>query len=297
MPNHRPADKPEWNILGLIRWTTDYFRANEVEGPRASAEVLLAAALGLRRIDLYLQYDKPMLPDELASYKALIRRRVRGEPVAYITGEKEFWSLDFFVDRSVLIPRPETECLVEAALSAIPEDAENGKKRVLELGTGSGAVITALAKDRPGHSFTAMDRSPKALATARKNALRHLPEGAVSFFLGDWLAAVKSGAMFDVMVSNPPYVKDGEVDRLAVEIRDFEPRAALCGGPDGLDAVRVILKQAPERLAHGGTLFLEIGDRQGGAVEQAAAETGAWHPVAFIKDFAGVDRIVKAVRI
>lgn len=287
------SPQPPWTILKVLTWTADHFRNRNVESPRASAEILLAHALGLRRIDLYLRYDQPLEPEELDRFRPLIRRRTAGEPVAYVVGEREFWSMPVGVDPSVLIPRPETEILVEAALAEIPPSAE-GVRRVLEAGTGSGAPILAVAAERPGHAYFASDRSREALRTARANAVRNGLDGRIRFFQADWLAPLRPGAgAFHLILSNPPYIPSGEIDGLQVEVARYEPRSALDGGPDGLRAVRRLIRECPAVLAPGGTLLMEIGHDQRAAVERLAEASGEWSDVRFRADFAGRDRVVR----
>ncbi|GBC59294.1 protein-(glutamine-N5) methyltransferase, releas e factor-specific [Desulfonema ishimotonii] len=293
MQNQTKNGEAPWTILKLLRWTTSYFKSHDIDNPRASAELLLAHALKLERIDLYVRYDQPLSGGELSRFKALIKRRGKREPIAYITGEKEFWSMPLKVSPAVLIPRPETECLVEAALAVLPDDSDGDrKKRVLELGTGSGAIILSLASERPGHRYFASDRSLSALAVARENAVRHGAE-AIRFFCGDWFEALKGGGPpFDLILSNPPYIEAAEIPRLQPEIHRYEPVAALDGGTDGLDALRHIICHAPACLADGGTLILEIGYDQGDAVQSIARGCGAYYQVAVRKDYSGHDRVV-----
>ena len=209
MTNRSHSEAPPWTILKLLRWTTDYFKSHHIENPRASAEILLSHMLGTARIDLYVRYDQPLMESELASFKALIKRRVRREPVAYIVGEKEFWSMNLTVTPAVLIPRPETECLVEAALQRLDPDAS---QRILDVGTGAGAVALALNRERPGSTIIASDRSREALAVARGNAIRHKAAESIALFCGDWLDAVRPAASdFDMIISNPPYIRTADL--------------------------------------------------------------------------------------
>ncbi len=285
------ANPPLWTILSLLTWTADYFKTRGVESPRAGAEILLAETLRCDRIDLYLRFDQPLHEDELARFKGLIKRRVQGEPVAYIVGKRGFWTLDLAVSESVLIPRPETECLVETALTLLPADATETTGRVLDLGTGSGAIVLSLAAERPGHRFFASDRSPDALRQAKRNA----GKTGVAFFCSDWFDAVlPSATPFDLIVSNPPYIPTGEIDGLQVEVRNHEPRLALDGGRDGLSAIRRIIGGAPDRLSSGGHLLLEIGCDQGPAVERLIQQSGGYAAWSIRKDKAGRDRVLLA---
>lgn len=298
MANHPKSSDIEWTITKLLEWTTSYFKSHDIDSPRIAAEILLAHSLNLRRIDLYLRYDQPLSSDELTQFKALIKRRIKREPVAYIVGVKEFWSMDLAVTRDVLIPRPETECLVEAALSLLPEDSKQGSEfepqRILELGTGTGAVILALASQRKQPLFFASDRSAKALAVARENAGRHGLERDVCFFCGDWLTSLSNSKYrFDMIISNPPYVQTQAVRRLQPEILEYEPLAALNGGKDGLDCLRLIIEDAYFFLNTHGSLLLEIGHDQKTEVAKIIAKCGHYENVLFKKDYSGYDRMVQ----
>ena len=285
------AERAPWTPLKLVRWTTGYFSDHGIEPARSEAEILLAHALGVRRIDLYVNYDKPLSENELARFKRFIKRRAGKEPVAYITGKREFWSLDLRVNPAVLIPRPETECLVEAVLPFLEADS-SGPKRVLDLGTGSGAIVLALAKEHPEHRYVAMDRSFAALQTARENAAAHTLSPCISWYCGDWLSALTSGrAGFDLIVSNPPYIPRNDIAGLQPDIREFEPRMALDGSEDGLFCLRLILERAHQILSAGGILAMEMGFDQAAAVTSIASAVGAYGPVKIVKDYSGHDRV------
>ncbi len=296
MQSRQAPIEPSWTILTTLQWTTGYFKSHSIDSPRLTAEILLAHVLGVERIDLYLRYDQPLSADEREGFKSLIKRRINREPVAYITGEKEFFGLGFHVSKEVLIPRPETEFLVEKALDWIPAAGPKGEpaKRIIDLGTGSGAVIVALAVHRPGHLFFASDSSPAALKLAQKNAARH-GAGGILFFACDWLAALnrfKGGV--DMILSNPPYIPTDEIDRLEPEIRRHEPRKALDGGPDGLRIIEHILSHAPFYLNKNGMLILEIGYDQARPVAQMVRQAGCYLEWGFVKDYAGHDRVLVA---
>lgn len=284
-----------WTILKLLKWTTTYFTSHHIEQPRAAAEILLAHTLGVGRVDLYIQYDRPVEPRELVVFKELIQRRLQREPVAYIVKEKGFWSLDLKVTPDVLIPRPETEVLVEAALSIIPPATSPRPFEVLDLGTGSGAIVLALARERSGHRFYAVDNSQKALAVAQDNTRRYGLEAAVTFLLGNWFDAVGDRhGCFDLIVSNPPYISSPDLERLPLEVSRYEPREALDGGPDGLDAIRLIIERAAAHMSPGGWLLFEIGYNQRASVETLLAASMSYADVAVIKDHSGFDRVVRA---
>lgn len=285
-----------WTILKLLKWTTAYFTSHDIENPRASAEILLAHTLGLRRIDLYIRYEQPLIAEELDRFKGLIKRRVRHEPVAYITGEKEFWSMALRVSPDVLIPRPETECLVESALNLMTGEGRP-PLRIMDLGTGSGAIILAIAKEKPGHILFAADRSVAALRMARSNAISNALEADIRFSGSDWFSGLKDErACFDMIVSNPPYIPSGQINDLQPEIRLYEPNAALDGGRDGLDAIRDLIFSAHRFLGSGGHLLMEIGHDQRAAVADIAAACGHYVDIDFDKDYAGHDRVARMTR-
>ncbi len=283
----------QWTILKLIHWATSYLTSHGIDSPRATGEILLAHTLKLNRIDLYLNHDKPLVAEELQRFKALIKRRIRREPVAYILGSKEFWSMDLEVNKDVLIPRPETECLVEAALDLMTGGSSSQSQRILDLGTGSGAIVLALTAQQPQHVFFASDRSRPAVELARKNAGRHVDRGSVHFFVGDWLSALnpaKTG--FDLIVSNPPYIASGVIGTLQPEIHQYEPLAALDGDRDGLACYRKIIGAAHNFLAASGVLMLEIGHDQREDVRKIAADVACYEGFSCSKDYSGYDRVV-----
>lgn len=295
-----------WTVLDVLKWTTSYFDSRQIDSPRLSAELLLAHVLNIARLELYLRFDQPLSAMELADYKAFIRRRADGEPAAYIVGEKSFWSMEFDVTPDVLIPRPDTECLVETALAILSEDGDHessghqdsdkmtGGRYVWEPATGSGAVILSLARHAPGHHFLASDISEAALHLARRNAGKHQLDGRINFFTADWFAALRpDGPKFDMIVVNPPYIEADTIETLSPEVYKFEPRLALDGGADGLVHVGHILKKAGTFLKPGGHLLMEIGWDQKDRVRQLADATGQYEDVQFVKDMAGHDRAVR----
>ena len=299
-----------WTILATLRWTTDYFRTKGVSEPRAAAEVLLAHTLSVSRLDLYLRYDQPLNSEELARFKALMVRRREGEPVAYLTGHREFWSLDIQVTPAVLIPRPETETLVAAALEAArfyegKEVGRGGQREGqpktsppwgLEVGVGSGAVVIALAKELPRMAWVGLDTSGAALAVARTNVRRHGVADRVHLIQADLLAALKPTEAFALLVANLPYVPRPEWERLPREIKAFEPPGALLGGEDGLDLIRPLIRLAPQYVMGGGWMLLEVGDQQAPQVAALVEESGAYNRIETIKDFSGIERVVRARR-
>lgn len=280
-----------WTIKSILSWADTYFLQRNIDSPRLTAEILLAQTLGLRRLDLYLQHDRPLEQQELAVLKNLIRRRAAGEPVAYITGRKGFFKEQFSVTPGVLIPRPDTETLVETAVEILSEMKHAGRQaRVMELGVGSGAVIISIANACKSHLYFGSDLSSTALVVACAN-VKAFAQVPVSIFGGDWLAAVAPQPLFDLIVSNPPYIPTSDIERLAPEIKDYEPRQALDGGVDGLDAVRVILSQAGERLLPSGRLILEIGYDQKPLVKDLVGGFSWVAELDFIKDLAGHYRL------
>lgn len=287
----------QWTIIKLIRWATSYFQSREIDSPRATGEILLAHALRLNRIDLYLKYDQPLVAHELQKFKKLVKRRVAREPVAYIVGFKEFWSLEFEVNTHVLIPRPETECLVEAVLHQLTHTDFPPPRRILDLGTGCGAIVLTLASQQPEHNYFALDRSREAIELACRNAVRHRLHRKINFFVGDWMSSLNlAGPGFDFIVSNPPYIPRDAICRLQPEIFRYEPVAALNGDVDGLGCYRNIIARAYRHLKSGGLLFLEIGHDQKEDIRQIAADSGQYVDFTCTKDYSGNDRVVSLRR-
>ncbi len=284
-----------WTVLKLLQWTTDYFQRNNVSEPRTSAEVLLAHVLAEDRLFLYLNYDRPMETNELAAYRACIKRRLGGEPNQYITGIQEFWSLPLRVSPDVLIPRPETEVLVEAVLEFLDKYGSNVD--ILDLGTGSGAIAIALARELPAARIMATDLSLAALRLAQENAKLHQVDERILFVRGDMFAAIPGASQkFRVVVTNPPYISHAEILELHREIRDFEPRHALDGGPDGLAAIRHIVAEAPTVLSQAGGLFMEMGAGQAESVSGLVLESHEYRSFHIRKDYSGLDRVLVAIK-
>ncbi|MFB1482483.1 peptide chain release factor N(5)-glutamine methyltransferase [Corallococcus sp. RDP092CA] len=259
-----------WTIRRVLTWTTQHFEKRQVDAPRLTAEILLAHVLKTGRVRLYVDLDRPLSRDELASFKALIERRMAGEPTSYLTGTKEFYNRAFKVDARVLIPRPETELLVEAVLRAVPRDAPG---RVLDVCTGSGCIAISVAAERPQATVLATDLSRDACALARENAQALGVADRVSVLEGDLFAPLPPDATFGVVVSNPPYIDTGDIAGLSAEVRR-EPRLALDGGPDGLAALRRVIQGARRVLEPGGLLALEMGETQGSAVLELLRAAG-----------------------
>jgi release factor glutamine methyltransferase len=262
-----------------------------IESARLDAELLMAAAAGVSR-EAVITGSIELSPAILKKFDAMVARREKREPVAYIVGRKEFYSLDFEVTPAVLIPRPETEFVVSAALEFI---ADTPNARVLDIGTGSGAIAIAIAVNAPRASVTAVDISADAIAVASRNARRHRVEDRVTFRRADCFDVLDGPALetFDVIVSNPPYLDDAEIASLEADVRGFEPRVAMSAGAGGLDILRKIAAGAPEHLAHGGELIIEVAAGQSAAVAKLVEEAGL-RVATVINDFAGHPRVVVA---
>lgn len=283
-----------WTVLKVLEWTTQRFQKAGFDVPRLEAQVLLAHVLGCDRVALYTNYNKPLEDEELAGYRALIQRRLAGEPVAYLVGEQEFWSIPFRVDASVLIPRRDTETVIEAVLDH-HAGARDAALCVLDVATGSGAIGVTLAKELPNARVVMTDISAEAIALARYNADANGVGERVDTRVGDLFACVAGDERFDVVVSNPPYVRSADIDALAREVRR-EPRHALDGGPDGLDIVRRLVAAAPAHVVPGGVLVLEHGFDQAEDVARIIDATGAFEPAVTRKDLAGHGRVTMASR-
>ena len=290
------TNKP-WKVKDLLEAATGYLKKKEVHNPRLDAEVLLAHLLRVDRLKLYLNIDQPLTEKEISGYRSLIKRRSLREPLQYITGVQEFWSLEFVVNSEVLIPRPETELLVEQAIertrTAAGFPADGG--RMLDLGTGCGAVAVSLAKELPEARLWATDISAGALEIARLNAERHGVSERIEFRQGDlWGPLINQGITFDIILSNPPYVASGDYDKLPPEVRDYEPRLALMGGERGMDYIEKIIKGGVNYLKEEGWLMLEMAPEQ---TEEALSLTGRTHGYGGcyrIKDYSHRYRVVVA---
>jgi len=286
----RPDDATEpWTIGRVLSWATADFRSRSIESARLDAELLLGNALGLDRIRLILEHQRPLAPDELSRYRALIKRRRSGEPVAYILGVREFYGLPIRVDARVLIPRPDTETLVEVALERSQSRSMFGN--ALDLCTGSGCVAIAFSHARRTWRVTGIDASPDALEVARDNALRLGLVPGIRFVEGDLFEPLGAEERFDLVTANPPYIPDADVAELEPGIRDFEPRLALAGGSDGLSVIRRIVADAPARLSPGGVLALEVGHDQAGRVSELFEQAGL-SSIERRRDYGGHDRVV-----
>ena len=274
-----------WKLLDILEETSRFFAARGLENARLQAELLLAAVLEIKRLDLYLQFERPLHTEEVDAYRDYVRQRVQRVPVQYILGATAFRELELTVTPAVLIPRPETEVLVDVALELLPTGG-----RALDLCCGSGAIALSLKRELADVAVVATDISQAALAVARANGASC--ELEIEWLSGDLFAAVEGD--FDLVVSNPPYVKSGDLDRLEPEVRDHEPRLALDGGADGLDCYRRIAHQASDHIRPGGYLLLEVGDGQSAEVEKLLAEVGRFAEVETKPDLNEVPRVVVA---
>ena len=277
----------------LSRLTEVYERAG-IETPRLDAEVLLGFCLGKERADLYRDLTVELTDEQIARVLELTGRRKRREPMAYIRGFREFWSLDFIVTPAVLVPRPETECLVEEIIG-LRDSTRGSKPRILDIGAGSGAVCVAVASEWPGCEMVATELSAAALEVARSNAVKLLgPNRKISFVQGDLYEGVEG--VFDIVCSNPPYISEAEYATLAREVTLYEPREALVAGPEGTEFHRRIAVGAKDRLKPGGWLLMEMGAEQRPALTEILEETKIFDDIRFRADYSGLDRVVVARR-
>lgn len=278
-----------WTVGALVKWATDDFRTRGIENPRLDAELIVGHALGLTRTQVIIEGMRPVAGAELDLLRELVRRRRTREPIAYLRGVREFYGLSFQVDPRVLVPRPDTEALVDVALQRTAHVSLS--MRQLDLCTGTGCVAIAMARTRPTAKVTASDISSDALTVARHNAYR-LGAYNVAFVLSNLFEGVGIGdRRFDVVTANPPYIAAEEIATLAPDVKDFEPRLALDGGPDGLDFVRRIVEDAPAHLVPGGLLALEIGSGQAAATRALFEERG-FQEVQVDRDYGRIERVV-----
>ena len=286
-------------VRQLLRWGTAFLSDACVGSARLDAELLLGHILGWSREKLWLNEEVPVEVGRRKLFELALRRRAQREPVAYITGVREFWSLDFLVSPAVLVPRPETELVVETALGLMKLlEVSNSKVRILDLGTGSGVIAVSLAKEIGNVEIWATDLSPEALKVAEANAARHGVGEKIHFLKGDLFEPVRGAReRFDIVVSNPPYVRRGEMENLPSEIRDWEPKLALDGGRDGLDFYRRISQEARPFLANGGLVLLEIGENMGSEVSRLFAQDGGYTEISVRRDYSGRDRVLSARRL
>jgi len=287
----------EMTILEVLNWSTNYLKDHQIENPRLNAELLLAHALNLSREGLYMRLHDGIEERDKEVLEKLMQRRISGEPLQYILEHQEFWSIDFKVDPRVLIPRPETELLVEQSLSILSESSHRRIPSVLEIGTGSGAIAIALAKELKNIFVVATDISMDALALARENARSARVQNQINFVKGDLFDPFRppdGRAPFDLILSNPPYITRRKINTLAREVKDHEPRIALDGGEDGLAFYRRIIPKAHVYLGEGGWLLVEVALGQSGIVSAMIEEGGNFLKAESIPDLSGIGRVVKA---
>ena len=278
-----------WTIRSVLQWTEQRFSRAGIDSARLDAELLLAHALKVERLQLYLQHDKPLLERELAQFRGLVKRRLRREPVAYVLGHREFWSLTFEVNRAVLVPRPETELLVELALRVVDSQDAAGPLTVVDLCTGSGAVACAVKHERSACRVIGSDICETALSIARQNAAAH--GLLIDFYQGDLLRALPADLCIDILLCNPPYLCRAEYSTLMPEVRQWEPMRALIAGDDGLDLIRPLVAQAADRLAKGAFFATELDPQQSPAVCAMLSDAG-FERVAEHPDLSGQTRVV-----
>jgi release factor glutamine methyltransferase len=280
-----------WTIEAVLAWAADDFRTRGIDSPRLDAELLLARALGSSRIELIADAKRPLAAPELARFRDLVRRRRAREPMAYILGEREFYGRTFRVDQRVLIPRPDTETLVDVALERTR--GLSLSMRALDVCTGSGCVAVTLARERPSSIVFAADASADAVEVARDNALR-LGAYNLAVRCGDLFEPLRASCRFDLVTANPPYVAERDIAGLMPDVRDYEPRLALDGGPDGLAIVRRIVGEAAGHLASGGALVVEVGAEQAAAVAELFARAG-FVGIAVRRDYGRIERVVSGM--
>ena len=291
MSSHDP-----WTLGRLLSWTADFLRQRGSESPQLDAQLLLAHARHCRRIDLFTAYEEVASEELRTEFRALVRQRSEGTPVAYLTGSREFYSLEFHVTRDVLIPRPETEFVVLALIDLVKAHGpQHSARTIADVGTGSGILAVCAARHVPGSEIWATDLSDAALAVAQLNGQRHAVADRVHWLAGDLLAPVPSDVRFDFVVSNPPYVSEPEYAVLPRDVKDHEPRQALVGGPTGVEVIERLVPEAATRLRPGGALVLEISPQIESAVRQIVARDGRFQDPRTIPDLAGLPRVVQAI--
>ena len=284
-------------VFEVLNWATECFKEGRTENPRLNAELLLAHSLNLTREGLYVHLHDPVEVKEKKAMEALIKRRLSGEPLQYILGHQEFWSIDIQVDPRVLIPRPETELLVEEALRVLFKMDSERTPTVLEIGTGSGAISIALAREVTNIFLVATDISGEAVRAAGSNARGAGVSGRIAFIHGDLFNPfrhLEGKEPFDIILSNPPYIVRSEMEHLEREVKDFEPTIALDGGEDGLDVHRNLIFQGPKYLRRGGWFLLEVGQGQSGEISRILETNGNFGHIVRVKDLSGIERVVRA---
>ncbi len=303
-----------WTIGRILKWTENFFKEKGIESPRLDAEVLLGHVLEKERIYLYVHFDEPLQPQELTEYREAIKQRIRRVPVAYIIGQREFMGLTFHVTEDTLVPRPDTEILVQAAIERLKKmsDAEEARPvRFADIGTGTGAICLSVLHYLTQATADTVDISEAARKVAEENAEALDVKGRITFYTGDLLAPLSkaqsggagdkasaaeetAGARYDAILSNPPYIPDADIETLAPEVRCKEPRTALAGGADGLDFYRRLVADSPALIKDDGFLAVEVGIHQAQDVAKMAAQSGSFARTEVIKDYGGIERVVVA---
>ncbi len=278
----------------MLQETQNHFIKKGIPAARLEAELLLAYCLKKDRLRLYMDFESPVTPQELDSFREFVKRRSRREPVAYILGYKEFWSINIHVTQDVLVPRPETEILVNEVLRVLNDDGSGGPKKILELGTGSGAISVALTQNNLNVHVHALDNSRAALGVARQNVSKQNLANRVQLVCGDWLQPFARKEHFDLIVSNPPYICSGDIESLEPEVKYFEPRGALDGGPDGMQFYRTWTPKLPAVLKPEGWVMFELGEGQAQAVSRLFLSSGLYKNIDIVKDYAGHERVIIA---
>lgn len=281
--------KDVWTISSLLNWTVNYFKSKNIQSARLDAEVLLSHVLRQERIYLYVHFDEPMEQNELSKFREYVKKRAQHVPIAYIIGEREFMGLPFKVTKDTLIPRPDTEILVENVLNNVDKDKEI---EIVDIGTGSGAIILSLLVNLPKAQGKTVDISSKAIEVAKENAVNLQVNDRCEFFVGDLFAPL-NGNKFDLIVSNPPYIPQKDIATLEDDVKEYEPVSALTDGGDGLSYYRRLLSEGKAYIKENGFIALEIGIYQSEDVKQIAMDNG-WKNIKIIKDYAGIDRVVLA---
>lgn len=272
-----------WTVSKTLDWTTDFFKKNNAEWPHLEAEILLAHALKAKRIQLYIQHEKVLTKDELNCFKALIKRRSIHEPIGYITENQPFMGLDYYVDKNVLIPRPETEKLVEVTIDVLSSQAD---LLIADIGTGSGCIAISLAKFLPEIKVFGVDLSPAAIEIAKRNAEANKVADRCQFIVGDMFDPLEEKV--NIIISNPPYIPSSDIDTLDITVKDWEPRQALDGGNDGLDHIKKLIEKAPNHLIANGQLLFEFGINQTDKIMELAKDK--FENIRIIKDNSGIER-------
>ena len=284
-----------WTIQKLPNWITEYFTEKGLDSPRLAAELLLSHVVGLKRIELYTQFDKPIAKQQLDQLHKLVKRAGQSEPIEYLTGKTEFYSLQFGVTSDCMIPRPETELLAERAIKFL--QSRPGSQLVCDIGTGTGCIAIAIARNCPDVRIIATDICDAALAVAAENVEKHQLQDRIELLCGDLFEPIArrlGGDKFDLIVCNPPYVSTAEYEGLEKNVKDYEPKLALLAGRDGLDVHRRIIEEVDAFLKTDATLMLEIGYNQGQAVRKLLEESGWFAEIQIEKDFNNNDRIAIA---